>query len=161
MGTAGNRFKRFRETLGLNREEMAELIGRTSQAIGDIERDGSFPRFPHLEKLSQEYGLNLNWMGGHGGSMFLPGWSQDGKGKDSTLNEPQTNYGSNYILGEQGLSKLIEKLSLCLPEKDQPLLDEAKQEIDRIVSEANETNRKYAKVMERLVDLERLVKKTL
>lgn len=57
--TVNERIKLIRQTKGFTQEEVAEQLGMSANAYGDIERGSSDPKLSKLQKLSQILGVNL------------------------------------------------------------------------------------------------------
>lgn len=49
-----------REEMGLSQEQLAELIGKSTAFVGQLERGDSLPRFGTLEKIIQQLGIDAN-----------------------------------------------------------------------------------------------------
>ena len=53
------KIKLVRQTKGLTQEEVAEQLGMSANAYGDIERGASDPKLSKLEQISDILGVNL------------------------------------------------------------------------------------------------------
>lgn len=58
----GERMRRTRETAGLSQEELAELIGRTNQAVSNWEVGRQTPSCADLYSYGAALGVDLNWL---------------------------------------------------------------------------------------------------
>ena len=67
----GARIKKVRQLLNKSQQELADEVGITKQAISNIETGKSLPSFHLLCKLLVDYGINLNYLIGAKGSIFL------------------------------------------------------------------------------------------
>ena len=55
----GRRIRAHRTARGLNQEKLAELIGRSTETISNIERARTLPSLPTLERLAQSLDVSL------------------------------------------------------------------------------------------------------
>lgn len=53
----GAQVRRIREKRGLSQEQLAERLGYTRQNIGSIEKGGSMPRYPEIQRLAEALGV--------------------------------------------------------------------------------------------------------
>ncbi len=58
--SVNEKIKLVRNAKGFTQEEMAEELGMSSNAYGDIERGDSDPRLSKLQKISEKLGINLS-----------------------------------------------------------------------------------------------------
>lgn len=56
----GKRIRAAREVAGMSREQLAEIIGRTPEALGNIERGASLPPLDTLSLVSEALNVPLN-----------------------------------------------------------------------------------------------------
>ena len=70
MTTFGERVKDTRIALKLNQVEFSKALGISRQAISNIECNKSIMAISNLQKLSDLYNVNLNWLVSGNGSMF-------------------------------------------------------------------------------------------
>jgi len=61
----GNRFKRIRQKNGLKQKEAAELIGVNNYQLGNYETNRSEPSIDVLKKMSQVYGVSVDYLIGN------------------------------------------------------------------------------------------------
>lgn len=61
---SGNRIRAARERLGIDRAELAELIGVEPSAIGNYELGTRYPKPPLLSKLSKELRVPVGLLSG-------------------------------------------------------------------------------------------------
>ncbi len=55
----GRKIRAHRTARGLNQEQLAELIGRSTETISNIERGRTLPSLPTLEGLAQSLDVSL------------------------------------------------------------------------------------------------------
>jgi transcriptional regulator with XRE-family HTH domain len=58
--SVNDKIKLVRNAKGFTQEEMAEDLGMSSNAYGDIERGDSDPRLSKLQKISEKLGITLS-----------------------------------------------------------------------------------------------------
>ncbi len=58
----GERFKKFRLSLGMIQGKMAEILGITQTTVTGIEKGKSMPTVYALLKLHEEYDLSITWL---------------------------------------------------------------------------------------------------
>jgi transcriptional regulator with XRE-family HTH domain len=71
MITIGSRLKTIREILKLNQKDFGEPINIGLQNISKYERDEVKPSYEALEKITNQYKINLNYLVTGMGEMFL------------------------------------------------------------------------------------------
>lgn len=67
----GARFKVFREIIDKTPSQLAEELDTHESEIKNIEDGHTFPEIIYLHYLYKEYGLNINWLLGNIGDMFI------------------------------------------------------------------------------------------
>jgi transcriptional regulator with XRE-family HTH domain len=60
--TLGKRIRKGREVLGLTQQELAGMLGFTSQHLSAIEQDKRTPSLDSLIKISKELGVNIDFL---------------------------------------------------------------------------------------------------
>lgn len=66
----GQRFKKFRHSLGITQSELTKPYNITRQIISFIESDKSKPSLQLLYQLAFDHNLNIHWLITGEGSMF-------------------------------------------------------------------------------------------
>ena len=94
----GLRIKKIRQLLGKSQQELADEINITKQAISNMETDKSAPSINLLSKLLLDYGVNLNFVIGGSGCVFLSDETPKTSLKDTILKEVE------QMLVERGIS---------------------------------------------------------
>ena len=64
------RLKIFRESLGLTQEEFAKKLNTTQAVISNYERGARIPTADFLNRLTETFHLNINWLLTGEGPMF-------------------------------------------------------------------------------------------
>ena len=64
------RLKFFRESLGLTQEEFAKKLNTTQAVISNYERGARIPTADFLNRLTETFHLNINWLLTGEGPMF-------------------------------------------------------------------------------------------
>ena len=72
MTTQGKRFKKIRQALGLSQDDFASFFDATKSYISLLENDKSKLSVDNLIKLLLNYNVNLNYLLGGIGDMFIP-----------------------------------------------------------------------------------------
>lgn len=76
----GKRLVSFRESLGLSQRGLAEGVGTSQATVGFIEKDERPPSRSFLQKISDAYGVNADWLlHGHGDMLRPPGQGFSGR----------------------------------------------------------------------------------
>ncbi len=65
------KLKEIRKSLKLSQEDMANQTGTTYRAYTSYERGDRKPSFEFLEKLVQNFDVNLNWLIANKGETFI------------------------------------------------------------------------------------------
>lgn len=73
----GDRFHRFRDTLGKAQHELGNELKVSQSTIANIERGKSFPNINYLHYFYFTYRLNINWLLTGDGDMFLKEKDED------------------------------------------------------------------------------------
>ncbi len=60
--TTGQRMTRARLWVGLGQQEIAEMLGRTRQTVGNWERDAVEPPFSAVAQWARITGRSLDWI---------------------------------------------------------------------------------------------------
>lgn len=55
----GRQIRALRNARGLNQERLAEMIGRSTETVSNIERGRTLPSLPTLEGLARSLGISL------------------------------------------------------------------------------------------------------
>ena len=71
MSTQGNRIKKIREELRLTQEQFANIFGFNRAYLSAIEKDKSKLSVDNLVKLLLTYNVNMNYILGGIGEMFI------------------------------------------------------------------------------------------
>ncbi len=58
----GERFRKFRESIGKAQHELASELDIYQSTITNIERGKTFPNIKYLEYFYHKYNLNINWL---------------------------------------------------------------------------------------------------
>lgn len=95
METQGQRIKKIRQALDLSQEEFGKIFDISKQYISLLEKDQTQLNNDKLVKLLFDYNVNLNYVIGGVGSMFIPQKFEDVK--TEILSEV------NRMLQERGL----------------------------------------------------------
>lgn len=82
MSTQGNRIKKIREELRLTQEQFANIFGFNRAYLSAIEKDKSKLSVDNLVKLLLTYNVNMNYVLGGIGSMFIGQHKTDHTGID-------------------------------------------------------------------------------
>jgi len=71
MEDLGIRFLVFRKAIKKTRPQLAEELKISLAEITAIEKGTVYPKINYLHYLNRKYGLNINWMVGNIGEMFV------------------------------------------------------------------------------------------
>jgi len=71
MEELGIRFLVFRKAIKKTRPQLAEDLKISLSEICAIEKGTVYPKINYLHFLNRKYGLNINWMVGNEGEMFI------------------------------------------------------------------------------------------
>jgi transcriptional regulator with XRE-family HTH domain len=66
----GNRFRRFRESIGKAQHELGAELSISQSTVANIERGKAFPNITYLNYFYRTYQLNINWLLTNEGEMF-------------------------------------------------------------------------------------------
>ena len=94
----GLRIKKVRQLLNKSQQELADELNITKQAISNIETGKSCAGLNLLSKLLIDYGVNLNYIIGGIGNIFLQDENTANSLKQSILNEVEK------MLTERGIN---------------------------------------------------------
>lgn len=94
----GLRIKKVRQLLSKSQQELADELNITKQAISNIETGKSAAGLNLLSKLLIDYGVNLNYIIGGVGNIFLKDEKVSDSLKQSILSEVEK------MLVERGIS---------------------------------------------------------
>lgn len=72
MKTAGQRFKEIRIATGLSQEDFGKAINLSKSGISAVENDKAFISLEIQRTLLLDFDVNLNYLVGEVGNMFLP-----------------------------------------------------------------------------------------
>ena len=72
----GLRFLLFRKAIKRTLPQMAAELKSSQEDIAAIEKGTAYPKVNYLHYLHEKYGLNLNWLLGNIGEMFIQGSPQ-------------------------------------------------------------------------------------
>ena len=89
MSTFGEKLKRHRNELGLNQQQLGDIVGVSKRMIAAYESGGSKPRQAVLEKLAEALHISADYL--RFNSIEDP---QFGIDKDPYINEARRQYGS-------------------------------------------------------------------
>jgi transcriptional regulator with XRE-family HTH domain len=67
----GVRFTLFRKAIRKSRVQLADELGVPVRGIERVEKGDADPEINYLHYLNKKYGLNINWMFGSRGDMFV------------------------------------------------------------------------------------------
>ncbi len=95
---AGLRIKKVRQLLNKSQQELADELNITKQAVSNIETGKSAAGLNLLSKLLIDYGINLNYIIGGVGSIFLEDEKTSQSLKNSILKEVEK------MLTERGIN---------------------------------------------------------
>lgn len=79
MSTAGQRFKELRLSTGLSQEAFGLTIGLTKSAVSAVENDKTFISLEVQRRLLVDYNVDLNYLVGGVGRLYLPAKYEDVK----------------------------------------------------------------------------------
>lgn len=79
MKTAGQRFKELRLSTGLSQEAFGLTIGLSKSAVSAVENDKTFISLEVQRKLLIDYKVDLNYLVGGIGNLYLPAKYEDVK----------------------------------------------------------------------------------
>ncbi len=71
METQGIRLKKIRQALNISQSDFGEIFGISKQFVSLIEKDKAFMNNDKLVKLLLDYNVNLNYLLGGIGEMFI------------------------------------------------------------------------------------------
>ena len=71
MKNIGSRIKKVRQLLKKSQQELADELKVTKQAISNVETDKCAPSITLLSKLLLDYNINLNYLIGAKGSVYI------------------------------------------------------------------------------------------
>ncbi len=77
MATTGQRFKELRNSTGLSQELFGKSIGLTKSAVSAVENDKTFISLEVQRKLLLDFNVDLNYLVGGLGSLYLPAKYED------------------------------------------------------------------------------------
>ena len=96
MTTTGQRFKELRLSTGLSQEMFGKSIGLTKSAVSAVENDKTYISLDVQRQLLMDFNVNLNYLVGGIGNLYLPAKYEDVK--TEILNEVEK------MLKDRGLS---------------------------------------------------------
>ena len=79
MTTTGKRFKKLRLSTGLSQEDFGKAIGLTKSGVSAVENDKTFVSLEVQRKLLFDFNVDLNYLVGGVGNMYLPTKYEDVK----------------------------------------------------------------------------------
>ncbi len=94
----GQRIKKIRKLLDLSQQELADELKITKQAISNMETGKSTAGINVLSKLLLDYNVNLNFLVGGKGSVFLDNEDNTASLKNTILKEVEK------MLEERGIN---------------------------------------------------------
>lgn len=146
----GIRLRKIRDKLNLSQQEFAEKLHTTQATVSRYEKDLRMPDADFLEKLTELYHLNINWLLTGKGEMFL--------GQTSQTSEFQAN--NNELEKQQkrlqDLQKQVDLLKKNIQEIDIEYDQEKKRSSD-LIHENQKLNRELLTLMRDLIDCKNLV----
>lgn len=77
MTTPGQRFKELRMTTGLSQEMFGKTIGLTKSAVSAVENDKTYISLDVQRRLLLDFKINLNYLAGGIGDLYLPAKYED------------------------------------------------------------------------------------
>jgi len=72
METQGTRIKKIRQALNLSQDEFGKVFGISKQFVSLLEKDKTYLNNDKLVKLLFDYKININYLLGGIGEMFIP-----------------------------------------------------------------------------------------
>ncbi len=77
MTTTGQRFKELRASTGLSQDLFGKSIGLTKSSVSAVEKDKTFISLEVQRKLLLDFNVNLNYLVGGIGDLYLPAKYED------------------------------------------------------------------------------------
>lgn len=87
MKNVGERIKKVRTILKMSQQDLANELNVTKQAISNIENSKCAPSLALLSKLLIDYNVNLNFIIGNLGAVFLEDKKTNQSIRDSIMDE--------------------------------------------------------------------------